>query len=187
MFGPAFAPDGTEQPTLVVGDPALADRMRACAACAVLGTAGDTAVIFQPPGAIVRSRRPGPGHVLSAVGAAGDPAPAADGVVPEEGAPWDSQLSVVLKSTASSIEVAVPAEPLAGVFVSADGNDAYSVRCIAADRTTSQLGVVPENRGAGMRTETIFASTLAACRSVAVSPLSGDGLYSVGEIGFLLP
>jgi hypothetical protein len=161
--------------------------MRSCARCSLVGTTGETAIVFEPSGGLVHSRRPGRGRVLSAAGAIGDPALAADGIVPEEGAAWNSPLSVTLTSTASQIQIAVPAEPLVGVFVSADGNDAYAVRCIGADGAVSQLGVVPTDPGAGMRTDTIFSSTLAACRAIAVSPLGGDGLYSIGEIGFLTP
>jgi hypothetical protein len=93
---------------------------------------------------------------------------------------------VILTTTASAIEVAVPDGPLAGVFVSADGNDGYAVDCVAADGTKSRLGSIPDDRGGGMQTDVIFSSALAGCRSVVVSPVGGDDAYSIGEIGFLV-
>jgi len=186
MFGPRFKSGGREHPILAVGSLEFAERMRGCPGCALLGTARDAAVVLQPAGALIRNRRPGPGRLLSATGTTGDPAVAVDGIVPVDGTEWSSPASVILTTTASAIEVAVPDGPLAGVFVSADGNDGYAVDCVAVDGKKSRLGSIPDDRGGGMQTDVIFSSALAGCRSVVVSPVGGDDAYSIGEIGFLV-
>jgi hypothetical protein len=191
LFGPAFAgpsdPEGSDHALLLIGDRLLPDRLQGCSDCVFVGAAGETVVYLQPASETARRRRRGPGRVLSAKGASGDTARAADGVVPEEGAPWDSSQSVILGSTDSFLEIAVPPGPLGGIFISAEGNDSYGVRCVHNDGTSSPLPTIAGNRGGGMRTETVFTAAVTGCRSVVVSPLKGDGLYSVGEVGFIDP
>jgi hypothetical protein len=109
-----------------------------------------------------------------------------DAVIPQEGAPWDSPLSVVLTSESSALEVRVPSGDLVGLYLSADGNDLYSLRCVGSDGFSWQLGAArPEDRQAGMRTHLLFTDSLASCSAIEVRPISGDGAYSIGELGFL--
>jgi hypothetical protein len=116
----------------------------------------------------------------------GDPRTVTDGVIPEEGTSWDSPVSVVLASEASAVEVALPPGDLVGVFLSADGNDRYALRCVGADGLVWFLGPAqPEQAQAGMRTRLLFTESLPACRAIEVKPVSGDGAYSIGELGFL--
>jgi hypothetical protein len=123
---------------------------------------------------------------VSARGVVGDPRRVADSVIPEEGSLWDSPVTVVLSAPTSSIEVPVPPGDVVGAFLSADGNDVYAVKCIGADGLSWLLG--PRRREeaeAGMRTHMLFSDSLASCHAIEVTPLSGDGAYSVGEVGFL--
>lgn len=109
-----------------------------------------------------------------------------DGGVPEEGISWDSPLSVVLTTANSSIVVEVPRRDLAGVILSSDGNDLYTVRCADDGRWLGALGAALASEGApGMRTRLLFTDAIGLCSAIRVSASGGDGRYSVAEIGFI--
>jgi len=124
-------------------------------------------------------------QLIAEAGTAGDPSRAVDGVIPQQGVQWDSPLSVVLTSPTSFIEVTVPDADVNGIFLSVDGSDVYEVQCIRADGRSTSLGTVLAGVPIGMGTGLLFSNELAGCRAVRVMPQSGDGYYSVGEIGFL--
>jgi hypothetical protein len=116
-----------------------------------------------------------------------DPKLAVDGVIPAEGTTWNSPQSAIFRSATASITIAVPhgESRIAGVFASVDGNDLYRVTCVGREIAWN-LGVGRPDQGlVGMQVRKIVADEIAACDAVTIAPVSGDGLYSIGEIGFL--
>ncbi len=193
MFGRQLAPDRPHYPHLLIGDHAFAEANAMRRDLTTLSVRGDVGVFLQEADYFEHHRLNARLSIVAATGVLGDPACAVDGVIPPEGADWKSSLTVVLgTASTNALEVTVPPGDLAGVFLSVDGNDDYAVNCIGPGGESSRLGEVPvraqgQQLEAGMRTRVLFSNALAACRSVEVTPLQGDGFYSVGEIGFLRP
>jgi hypothetical protein len=185
MMGPQVAPDAQEHPVLLVGDGKFEASARARADLRLVAASGDLCVFLEEPGYLRGHRLATKVSVVSANGVAGDPELAVDGVVPEEGTPWDSPQSLILLTETSQLEIAVPPGNLAGLFLSGDGNDTYALRCVRADGSVVPMGTTPNVDGYGMRTRLAFSEILGGCRSVQVSPQEGDGLYALGEIGFI--
>ena len=186
MVGTRFSPQANPRFWLKFGDKAFHEAVRArpdhtlvAASENVYVYAEDTnylhdhAVVLNPVS-------------VSSYGVVGDAVRAVDAVIPEGGARWDSPLSVVLTSESSALDVKVPSGDLVGLYLSADGNDLYSVRCVGSDGFSWQLGAArPEERQTGMRTHILFTDSLSSCLAIEVRPISGDGAYSIGELGFL--
>ena len=185
MFGQPFVPDGSPHPVLIVGDRSFDEEARRQPQLTRVAEAGGVSVYFEPAG-FLGSHRLEPPILRSASGVERDPHIAVDGVIPADGTAWDSAASVVLTSVSSAIVVGVPRHEVAGLFVSVDGNDLYTVRCLGGPDRTWSLGARHAQEAAvGMRTWMMFDATLSECDAVEVKPASGDGLYSIGEIGFL--
>ncbi len=191
VFGNQLAADTRPHRHLLVGDAAFGKIAAARRDRTLVAASGDLNVYLDDPDYLQSHRVAGPIVLLSTSGALGDPRRIVDGVIPPDGTDWQSPLSVVLgTASVNTVEVAVPSGDLAGLFVCADGNDTYVLRCLGADGSSSRLGVTPspalgDKEGAGMRTRMVFADGLAACRSIELTPEGGDGFYSIGEVGFL--
>jgi hypothetical protein len=185
MMGPQLAPDAEEHPVLLVGDGKFEASARARADLRRVAASGDLCVYLEEPGYVRKHRLVTKISVVSATGVAGDPELAVDGVVPDEGTPWDSPRSLILLSETSKLEITVPPGDLTGLFLSADGNDTYALRCVRASGSIVPIGMTSTVPGYGMRTRLVFSQILGGCRSIELSPQEGDGLYSLGEIGFV--
>lgn len=186
MMGTEFAaPSPEEHPWIHIGDRAFYESVRTRPDFQLVASAGSAFSFLSNPHYLRDHRLPGAPVLLSTTGVVGDPARAVDGVIPAEGTQWDSPLSVVLTSTTSAIEVAVPRGDVNGVFLSVDGSDNYAVHCNREGGETVPLGSALAGVPIGMGTALLFSDELSSCRSVTLKPERGDGYYSVGEIGFL--
>jgi hypothetical protein len=185
MMGTEFAATSPEHPLLEIGDRAFYEWVRQRPDFHFISMAGDTCAFLADPGYLRAHRLAETPRLVSATGVVRDPAVAVDGVIPADGTPWDSPLSVILTSTASSIEVTVPHADVVGVFLTVDGSDRYSVHCNGNDGRSALLGSVVAGVPIGMGTAFLFSDEVQSCKTVTVKPEWGDGLYSVGEIGFL--
>jgi hypothetical protein len=189
MMGREFAPPDEDRPILFIGDGAFCEMSLARPDRRLLSAVPRACAFLGDPRYLEEHRIAAAGALVAATGVRGDPTRAVDTVVPPEGERWDSPLSVVLESTASVIEVALPSSSVAGVLLSVDTGDVYSVECRRDDGAVVELGKVTatSRTSVGVGTVPLFTEALRSCRSVLVSPVSGDGYYSVGEIGFLRP
>jgi hypothetical protein len=124
-------------------------------------------------------------EVVEARGASGDPALASDGVFPEDGSWSDSPGCLVLKGPDASVTVAAP-EDVAGLVVSADQNDAYAVLVSADGASYEEIGLLRPVLGRGMQRRVFFSPRLKGARRVRIAPREGDGVYAIGEVGFIL-
>jgi hypothetical protein len=186
MFGEPLADPGGEHGRLLVGDGAFDQHARTEPQLSHVVSVGGVSVYAEPAGYFGNHRIKTPPEVLSAFGVDRDPHLAADGVIPPDGTLWDSPASVIMTASASALTVRVPRdEDVMGLFASVDGNDLYAVRC-AARNLSWTLGVAHPAEGIiGMQTRLLFADALGTCESITIAPVSGDGFYSLGEIGFL--
>lgn len=184
MMGTEFAERSAGHTQLVFGDRAFYESVRQRPDYRLVATAGDSFAFVADPDYVREHRLAESPRLISATGVAGEPQRAVDGVIPPDGTPWDSALSVVLKSTDSTIEVAVPQADVDGLFLSADGSDTYAILCRSEGGTFS-LGSILAGVPIGMGTGVLVSPKLQSCRSVMVEPEHGDGYYSIGEIGFL--
>ena len=185
MMGTQFAASSPDHSTLLIGDREFCALARVRPDLRLIAMEGDVCAFLGDPRYLTMHRVAEKVAVVSSTGVRDDPARAVDGVVPADGTRWDSPLSVVLTSTASSIEVAVPRVDVDGVFLSVDGSDIYAVECIKGDGRAVPIGSVLAGVPIGMGTAFLLSDELPSCRTVRVSPQRGDGYYSVGEIGFL--
>ena len=186
MFGTRLAEDGQEHPSVVIGDRSFADRAREQPQLTPLAHSNDVFVFLEEAGFLRHHRLPSPARLVAAAGVAADAHVAVDGEIPFDGTPWNSAASLVLPTTASSVTVAVPRERVNGLFASVDGNDLYAVRCLGGPDLVWSIGVEqPAIGSVGMRTRLLFSDRIGECDAVQLAPLSGDGSYSVAEIGFL--
>ena len=62
-----------------------------------------------------------------------------------------------------------------------------AVRLLVATALGGILGFQRAHVGkaAGMRTHILFTDSLSSCLAIEVRPISGDGAYSIGELGLL--
>jgi hypothetical protein len=186
MFGTRLADDGQEHPSLIIGDRSLADRASDQPQLARLGQSGDVFVFLEPAGFLRHHRISSAAAVVSASGVTADAHVVVDGQIPTDGALWNSAASLVLPTTSSSVTVAVPTQPVNGLFASVDGNDLYTVRCVGGPDLSWSIGVQQREQGAvGMRTRLLFSDRIGECQALQLAPASGDGNYAVAEIGFL--
>jgi hypothetical protein len=186
LVGPQFAPRRSDGPQIYIGDRKAEGATRKRRDQRVIAAAGKLYAYVEDPTYLERHRFAGKVALVGAHEVIGDPAVTVDGAVPPTGTRWDSPASVVLPSTRSWLEVAVPTG-VNGMFLSIDGNDIYAVRCLEGGGGTRELGTVVSGAAIGMGTGLVFADGLESCLTVRVSPVSGDKYYSVAEIGFLVP
>jgi hypothetical protein len=123
-------------------------------------------------------------RILGATGVRGNPAQIVDGIAPAAGGNWDSEGALVLEGSQSSVTLMAP--PAAtGVALSADGNDSYRLECSADGTTFRTVGIVPVQAGNGLQTREAHFHGMAGCQRLRISPHSGDGMFSIGEVTFL--
>lgn len=186
MFGARLVEDGQEHPSVLIGDRSFADRAREQPQLTPLAHSTGVFVFLEEAGFFQHHRLTSPVELVSIAGVAADAHVAVDGEIPFDGTPWNSAASVVLPTTSSSITVAVPKEAISGVFASVDGNDRYAVRCVGGPDLSWYIGVEQPAIGTvGMRTRLLFSDRVGECAAIQLAPASGDGSYSVAEIGFL--
>jgi hypothetical protein len=186
MVGDRFRAAPGERAALIFGNREFAAQARLRRDLSIIENNEQTYAYFEDS-AYLRTHRI-PFHPLVAVdGIRGDPAVLTDGVSPPEGSPWDSPLTVVLTSTASTTTLAAPPTSDAiGMVLSVDGSDLYTIRCVDDANRAWSVGVVRSSDGPPrMRTRAFFSDDLAPCREVRITASDGDGAYSIGEIGFL--
>lgn len=183
MFGSNLEDRGGDHARLFIGSSYFGERARAERLMPV-AEFGDASVYFEPAHLLDEQRLPPP-SLVEAVGVIDDPRRIVDGVVPPDGSSWNTSLTARLQSTSSTLTLTVPKANVAGLFMSADGNDLYAVRC--ADRNLSwEIGVPQADAGMnGMHTMRLYTNELAGCPSITVAPAAGDGMFSIGEVGFL--
>jgi len=186
MFGAWLADYGREHPSVIIGDRSFADRASDQPQLTRLAHSGDVFVFLEPAGFLEHHRTLVATSVVSASGISGNAHLIVDGKIPIDGSSWNSAASVVLPTTSSSVTVAVPKERVDGFFASVDGNDLYTIRCVGGPDLSWSIGVEEPNQGAtGMRTRLLFSDRIGECKAIQLAPASGDGDYSVAEIGFL--
>jgi hypothetical protein len=186
LVGSQFTPRQSDGPQIYIGDRKSEAATRRRRDQRVIAAAGDLYAYVEDPLYFGQHRFAGRVALVGAHDVVGDPAVTVDGILPPTGTRWDGPASVVLSSTQSWLEVAVPAG-VNGVFLSVDGNDTYAVRCVEGGGRTRELGTVISGAAIGMGTGLLFTDDLRSCLTVRVSPVSGDQYYSVAEIGFLVP
>ena len=186
MAGRPFAPGGQERYRLHFGDAAFHAEVKDRLDHAPLAGSSDVFADLEDTHYLQDHRvTADPGSVV-AYDVVGDLASVTDGRIPEEGTVWDSPAAVVLTADSSAVEVATPPGDLVGVYLSADGNDVYGLRCVGEDGLQWLVGPKrPEQARSGIHTQLIFTTALRACRAIEVTPVSGDGAYSIAELGFL--
>jgi hypothetical protein len=188
MVGEQFAAESAKHPLLLIGDRSFFEASRTRHDLHFVSAVGETSAFLSEPHYLDEHRIASRATVVSANGVRGNPSVAVDGVSPAEGARWDAPQSLVLESTASVLEVSVPRERVAAVLLSVDSGDVYVVRCRGEDGSVVALGAVKAySSEPGMAVVPLYSDALQSCRAVQVSPQSGDGYYSVGEVGFLRP
>jgi hypothetical protein len=186
MFGTRLVEDGREHPSVVIGDRYFADHASDQPQLAPLAHSNDAFVFLEEAGFLAHRRLSSAATLVSATGITGDAHVAVDGQIPFDGTPWNSAASLLLPATSSAVTVAVPKERVGGVFASVDGNDLYAIRCVGGPDLSWSIGVEPPAVGSvGMRTRLLFSDRIGECAAIQLAPVSGDGSYSVAEIGFL--
>ena len=185
VVGKPLTVEEGEHPGLLFGDVEFDRYARTRRDLSLVTSSGGVSVYLEESGYLRRHRIDSSASVPTSIsGVEGDPRLVVDGIVPIEGTRWDSPQSVILASTDSSLLVAVPRDAVIGLFLSADGNDTYTIRCVGTDESLSwSLGV--GSPAVGMRTRLLFSNELSRCQAIEVAPTAGDGAYSIAEIGFL--
>lgn len=186
MAGQPLTAEPGEHPELVFGDAAYQGAASVQQNLVHVMDADNVHVYLQEAGYLRRHRIEIPLDSVAVTGAEGEPVWAIDGIVPTEGTRWNSPLSVVLTGVDSTVTVDVPRAAVSGVYLSVDGNDLYTVRCVGGPGRSWSIGAPEVAFGsAGMRTRLFFDAALSSCRALEIAPATGDGLYAVGEVGFL--
>lgn len=186
MFGRTFRPNGKEGPRLVLGDSSLDAAYASRPDYEFVGRGDKTAVYaLKDPQWLQRHLRRAPGRVLGAKGTHGELSVVVDGRVPAEGSVWDGPGSLVLESVDSFVTVSVPEGPVVAVVISADNNDTYAVSVSGDGATFEEIGVLPTVTQIGMRERALFSTKLRGARALRISPRTGDGAWSVGEVSFV--
>lgn len=186
MFGRSFRQDGRESTTFVIGDATLDAALALRPDYEFVGRGGQTAVYrLKDPKWLERHVRRAPGRVLDSRDTRGETVVVVDGRVPAPGTAWDSSECLVLGSMKSYVTVQVPEGPVVAVVVSADNNDTYEV-AVSHDGTAFEvLGVLPDVPELGMRERALFSPKLRGAKALRISPRTGDGAFSVGEVSFV--
>jgi hypothetical protein len=187
MVGDVYRAPSGERPTLIFGDRDFAAESGSRRDLQLVASGERTFAYAEDAGYLHTHRIAFPGPPPIVTGTRGDPSVLVDGTRPPEGSAWDSALTMVLESPSSTITLATPpGNEAVGMFLSVDGSDRYTIRCVDHPTLVWSVGVVRSVDGPpGMRTRSFFAEDLATCRQVQVSASDGDGAYSIGEIGFL--
>jgi hypothetical protein len=120
--------------------------------------------------------------VLSSVGIRGNPLVAVDGTVVADGMPWDAPGTIVLESTASVLTLELDLAVIEELRISADTNDSYRVESSLDGESFVDLGTLPPANRAGLSTRVVPLERIAATRYLRISPLHGDGSYSISEV-----
>jgi hypothetical protein len=105
----------------------------------------------------------------------------ADGVAPQEGAFWLTEITARLRSSASSVtwDLGEP-RPVRCLLLQGDNNDVYELASSSDGKTFQPLWRAGPAPGAGMRTRS--TQLAASARFLRLSARGGDGSYSVGEM-----
>jgi len=111
----------------------------------------------------------------------GDVAVASDGRSPPAGSPWDAPGTVKFADTAASLTFALPRAHVAALSVLLDGNDEYEIAASPDGARFARIAIVPVVPRVGLQ-ERVIALPPGAGPFLRLSPLSGDGSYSVAEI-----
>ena len=186
MMGQPFGSAIPDRPRLMLGTRALQEASRLRPDRRLVVAAGDTFVYLEDPTYLRTNRSTERLSVLSSYGTRGEVWRAVDGLIPPEGDNWDSPMAVILDTKASFLEITTPQAPAAGVFLSADGNDDYAVTCVRSNGETLPINSTsPGEKTAGMRTRVIVSTAIGICSTIKISPVNGDGAYSIGEVGFI--
>jgi len=118
----------------------------------------------------------------------GNPALVSDGIIPEDGVDFNDEQCLILLDDDSYVTLSVPVQrtDYKGILISADGNDTYTVSGKYGDEPFSEIGILAEQKGYGMRTRMCVIDNLSSYSVIRISPRSGDGYYSIGEVSFLV-
>jgi hypothetical protein len=187
MFGKPLVDPGGDRPRLLIGNRSLDQQALADRQLSRVAAGGDIVAYVDSSGSLAEHRVEEAPTLTASSEIERDPKLAVDGVIPVDGTTWNSPQSAILRSTSASITIAVPhgGSRIGGLFASIDGNDLYRLQCVGREGTW-HLGVErPEQGLVGMQVRKVVADEIAACDAVTIAPVSGDGFYSIGEIGFL--
>jgi len=187
MFGKSLVDPGGERPRLLFGSRGLAEQARTDALLLPVAAAEEIVAYFEEANALEMHRIRQPLKITTFAEMDRDPNVAVDGEIPVDGTSWDSSRSAIFRSNSSSLTVTVPGGDVRvnGLYASVDGDDVYTVRCAESGLSWDLGGERPEERLIGMQVRRVFSDRLAGCETVTIAPKSGDGSYSIAEIGFL--
>jgi hypothetical protein len=112
--------------------------------------------------------------------------PAADGITPPDGTPWDGPGCFVVEP-GESVTVRLPQVPVTegfvqGVRIAADCNDHYRIAVSMGGESFREIYTAPPVKGWGIQPREVFFGEPKAWTHVRVTPVGGDGSYSIGEI-----
>lgn len=120
--------------------------------------------------------------VWEAHGITGDPALVTDGVQAAEGDPWNAPGAVVLADTSAAITLGLPVARLSRLAITSDDNDVLRVEQTRdGERWEPLVDLTPTHQW-GQRTHEVALEGGLVLRAIRVSPVSGDGAYSISEI-----
>jgi hypothetical protein len=182
MFTRAYLPDGTEDAEFDIVDSSR-DKMKFLLTYEPVARAGDFSIYRQL--SLGTSRRlTDPVRIVGTVGTRGNAVDVVDGRIPPNGADWNAAGTLQFDGRSSSITFVVP--PTAnGIALSADGNDSWRFECSADGATFEFAGIVPVQQGPGLQTREVHFRAPIPCRQLRLSPETGDGSFSMGEVTFL--
>jgi hypothetical protein len=185
MFGRQFRPAEPATREIHVGDRAYHDEAGALPDRRLVA-AGKGAFVYllEDPAWVGRHRWPGRGRVVAARGTSGEPSRVVDGVVPAEGSRWNGPACVVVARD-GFVTVTVPAGPIGGARISADGTDAYRVLGSSDGTAFTTLGTLRRVGDRGMRARILWWGDRPPPRYLRVEPAGERDRYAIGEIEFL--
>jgi hypothetical protein len=123
-----------------------------------------------------------PISVVASEGVRGNVAGLVDGQTPVEGAHWDSPGTVILDTPTSSVTLALPSRDLTEIWVTADGNDSYTLQGSTDGARFVAAGVIANANLFGLRTRHVKFAHPRAWSYLRIRPQTGDGLYSLRQI-----
>jgi hypothetical protein len=112
----------------------------------------------------------------------GNAASVLDGVWPREGSAWDSPGTAILEGTEARLTLEQPMSLSDGIELLGDGNDEYRVEVSVDARSWEPWLTIPPAPGWGLRRRSVAADRPRPVAQLRVSPVSGDGLYSIAEL-----
>jgi hypothetical protein len=127
-----------------------------------------------------------PISVVASEGVRGDVAGLVDGQPAVDGTHWDSPGSVLLDTPRSSVTLALPSRDLTEIWVTADGNDSYTLQGSTDGLHFVAAGVIANPSLFGMRTRHVNFAHPRAWSYLRIGPQAGDGLYSLQHITAIL-